>query len=81
MKVQIKCKTNILNLMNKFSILLQPDIDECNETKVERCYHTCKNTIGSYHCFCNDGFMFASDKYTCIGELLNGFFFLIFIKK
>lgn len=54
--------------------LKSTDIDEC-EKKVERCgnYSTCFNTIGSYTCQCQPGFIHSSKQVNftegqCQGE-------------
>lgn len=48
------------------------DIDECNKIvngviSKGGCQHKCNNTIGSYSCSCNDGFVLAYDRRTCLG--------------
>ena len=43
------------------------DIDECSED-IHRCDQHCHNTIGSYMCSCDTGFLLDSDGYTCNGE-------------
>ena len=49
-----------------------PDIDECKKIvggviSKGGCQHKCNNTIGSYRCSCNDGFVLAYDRRTCLG--------------
>ena len=42
------------------------DIDECSIAN--DCSHTCHNTIGSYHCSCDEGYSLSSiDSRTCNG--------------
>ena len=48
------------------------DIDECKKMvngviSKGGCQHKCNNTIGSYSCSCNDGFVLAYDRRTCLG--------------
>ena len=43
------------------------DIDECVK-KTDNCSQNCNNTIGSYQCYCNDGYTLDSDDlHTCNG--------------
>ena len=44
------------------------DIDECTEGS-RQCTQNCSNTIGSYVCSCNEGFIIDVDRLTCDGEL------------
>ena len=43
------------------------DIDECAGD--HGCHHLCNNTDGSFHCYCNPGYMLHSNGTTCIGSL------------
>ena len=43
------------------------DINECAE-ETDRCEVDCANTIGSYSCNCNSGFIIDADGITCNGE-------------
>ena len=63
-----------------------PDIDECkkivgNVISKGGCQHKCNNTIGSYRCSCNDGFVLAYDRRTCLGMTKVFFFFISFLRK
>ena len=40
------------------------DIDECI---LSPCEHTCTNTVGSFVCSCNDGYVLNSDGLSCNG--------------
>ncbi|ROL42594.1 Nephronectin [Anabarilius grahami] len=44
------------------------DINECG-LPIRPCFHRCMNTMGSYHCFCNHGYMLDTDGKSCIKEL------------
>ena len=49
------------------------DIDECAEGTAS-CSHGCKNTIGSYQCFCPEGTIaLGDDQRTCTGEYMHVF--------
>ncbi|XP_059210044.1 LOW QUALITY PROTEIN: complement component C1q receptor [Centropristis striata] len=39
------------------------DIDECTQT---RCEHRCSNSIGSFSCYCNEGFILSEDGHSCV---------------
>ncbi|UJR15454.1 hypothetical protein I4U23_002397 [Adineta vaga] len=39
------------------------DINECRERVI--CDHYCMNTLGSYHCSCQENYQLKSDKHTC----------------
>ena len=42
------------------------DIDECS-VGTHDCSQTCTNTIGSYICGCNSGYLLETDGTTCRG--------------
>ena len=44
------------------------DIDECADNN-GGCNQTCTNSIGSYQCSCQDGYMLNEDGYNCAGEI------------
>ena len=44
--------------------LLIADIDECL-TNSTGCSQTCNNTIGSFHCVCNQGYALSDDGRIC----------------
>ena len=48
-------------------ILFHPDIDECT-VETDDCSQICINTVGSFDCDCNTGFVLDSDGSTCNGE-------------
>ena len=41
------------------------DINECDED--HGCHHLCNNTDGSFHCYCNPGYILDSNGTTCTG--------------
>ena len=41
------------------------DINECAGD--HGCHHLCNNTDGSFHCYCNPGYMLDSNGTTCTG--------------
>ena len=41
------------------------DINECAGD--HGCHHLCNNTDGSFHCYCNPGYMLHSNGITCTG--------------
>ena len=43
------------------------DIDECAE-ETDDCSQTCTNTIGSFTCGCNSGYLLDTDGFTCSGK-------------
>jgi len=42
------------------------DVDEC-EINNGGCQQRCNNSVGSYNCYCDDGFVLASDGKICNG--------------
>ena len=42
------------------------DVDEC-ENHDNNCQQNCNNTIGSYTCWCNEGYELDSSGYRCNG--------------
>ena len=41
------------------------DINECAGD--HGCHHLCNNTDGSFHCYCDPGYMLHSNGTTCTG--------------
>ena len=37
---------------------------------MHQCQQICQNTVGSYTCDCNDGFMLGTDERSCNGKTL-----------
>ena len=35
------------------------------------CEYSCHNTIGSYYCSCNTGYVINSDNHHCDGKIIN----------
>ena len=50
-----------------FITLFNIDVDECLEGTHE-CVQNCHNTIGSYACSCNIGFVIDVDERSCDGK-------------
>ena len=46
------------------------DIDEC-ETNMAMCEHSCKNTNGSFNCFCDEGYVLQSNNRSCTGIIVD----------
>lgn len=46
------------------------DVNECL-TNNGGCSQTCTNSVGSFSCGCNTGYLLANDGRTCNGELGN----------
>ena len=44
-----------------------PDIDECVNFN-GGCEHVCKNSVGSYKCFCYNGHLLEADEHGCKGN-------------
>ena len=38
------------------------DIDECQTTQAAKCEHRCANTLGSFQCYCNEGYSVEGNK-------------------
>jgi len=47
-----------------FTATFKTDKDECAVNN-GGCQHTCKNTVGSYQCACDNGFTLHDDKHGC----------------
>lgn len=45
------------------------EINECAATS-SPCEHTCTNTVGSFQCSCNDGYLLDDDGRSCDGTLI-----------
>ena len=46
------------------------DINECSSNN-GGCQHNCYNTVGSYYCTCNTGWVLSSNGQTCTGMSLS----------
>ena len=44
------------------------DINECDGD--HGCHHLCNNTDGSFHCYCNPGYVLNSNGTTCEGTFI-----------
>ena len=42
------------------------DINEC--IGYHGCHHLCNNTDGSFHCYCNPGYVLQSNETNCTGR-------------
>ena len=55
-------------MVDEFVLLfLCADMDECS-LSVEICDQICNNTIGSFECKCNPGFILGIDRQSCFGK-------------
>ena len=52
-----------------FNTFFGSDINEC-DVNTDNCSQFCNNTIGSYQCYCEDGYTLDSDEHTCNGIIL-----------
>ena len=50
------------------SCVFASDVDECSEN-TDNCSQGCNNTIGSYLCYCEDGYTLDTDLHTCNGKM------------
>ena len=48
------------------SLIVITDIDECSQGN-GGCEHICTNTVGSYYCTCNTGYLLYNGKH-CYGN-------------
>ena len=68
----ITCDGEVLNviiwLLQNIHVLII-DIDECG-LGTSNCTQLCSNTIGSYLCGCNNGYILGMDNITCNGKTL-----------
>ncbi|MGH0185250.1 UNVERIFIED_CONTAM: hypothetical protein FKN15_017365 [Acipenser sinensis] len=57
------CFTRTYTFVLEFLIFLSPDVNECESSP---CSQECANVFGSYHCYCQKGFVLnQQDKTTC----------------
>ena len=50
-------------------VFLCVDVDEC-AGGTSNCSQLCNNTLGSYECSCNIGYMLDSNGFTCSGTCM-----------
>ena len=55
-----------VELSNSISIIIIVDINEC--MAAHHCEHNCVNTVGTYTCNCDDGYLLADNGYACYGR-------------
>ena len=72
--LRAQCRTEIERGMLYCVDLILSDIDECMEN-TGNCSQNCNNTIGSYQCLCDDGFLLDSDGASCNGMGVRFFLF------
>ena len=58
-----------LNKYSKLFLYILADVDEC-DTGTHDCVHNCNNVIGSFVCFCKDGYKLEEDGINCKGAIL-----------
>ena len=51
--------------ISTYTVWICIDINECAGD--HGCHHLCNNTDGSFHCYCNPGYMLDSNGTTCTG--------------
>ncbi len=68
------CKSETISfvksLLTLLLLLFPQDIDECLSIDTHLCKHQCVDSVGSYFCYCNEGYELAIDYFTCIGKKL-----------
>ena len=62
----VHTKKHNMYVQNHTYISNHVDIDECSDG-TQRCSQICTNTIGSFTCGCNDGYLLDVDGATCNG--------------
>jgi hypothetical protein len=50
-------------------IIFATDVDECSNGTAG-CEESCSNTLGSYNCYCEPGYIIGQDGVTCQGNAL-----------
>ena len=59
----VMVRTNLKSLNHSIIFI---DINEC-ASGIDDCDHSCFNTVGSYVCDCNVGYVLDTDGSNCIG--------------
>ena len=67
----VRLQSSMMQVLDDTQIPFATDVNECTEG-THQCQQACLNTIGSYTCGCNDGFMLGTDGRSCNGK--NPFF-------
>lgn len=42
------------------------DVDECSSSALNKCDHTCENTVAHYTCRCQKGYRLSGDGHSCV---------------
>jgi hypothetical protein len=71
-RVEIRGIINVVSQSMPVSLTFStlPDVDECSSNTTNNCSHFCNNTIGGYICSCPNGYILASNNFTCKREEL-----------
>ena len=68
----IKFLAEVLCIIISIALIIEwihfVDLDEC-VMGTHRCDQECKNTKGSYQCFCQQGYILDGDGVTCQGSI------------
>ena len=56
--------------MAMYHVICHVDVDECSDG-THQCMQNCNNTLGSYVCTCDSGFIIDADARTCDGKHSN----------
>jgi len=59
-------KTRWMHMYNLLFVHCNLDVDECTDFN-GGCQDNCTNTIGSYYCACDDGYILENDSNCSIG--------------
>ena len=57
------------SVINEF---VDVDVNECQASN-GGCDHVCNNTVGSFQCSCNSGYILSADGFRCSGKGVNHF--------
>ena len=66
-----------------YSRLSFSDINECTngDNECDKNHASCDNTVGSYTCSCDGGYMTTNNGRTCVGELQTSLLVATYVNK
>ena len=56
----------LINQLKHYYVKMPLDVNECAGD--HGCHHLCNNTDGSFHCYCNPGYMLHTNGTNCTGR-------------
>ena len=60
---------NLAEQLRLYIIIYLLNVNECQNLTTHDCEQQCNNTVGSYECTCDSGFVLGEDGKSCLGMI------------